>query len=73
VAQRASITSQRKLPFKFCSGDAIVYRTLGNLNTSEQGIALEEVLQQIGLSRKIDEFQYTKTFRSRILSKPLNI
>lgn len=62
----AYLSSQRKLDFKFSSGDAIVYKVLGNLNIVEQGIALEEILQQIGLSRRISEFQYTKAFRDQM-------
>ena len=62
----AYIVSQPTLDFKISSGDAIVYKTLGNLNIVEQGISLEEVLQNIGLSRKINEFQYTKAFRDRM-------
>lgn len=62
----AYLVSQRTLDFKISSGDAIVYKTLGNLNIAEQGISLEEVLQQIGMSRKINPFQYTKAFRDRM-------
>ena len=35
--------------FLISSGDAIVYRVLGNLNRGEQGISLEEILQKLGL------------------------
>lgn len=62
----AYIYNQRKLDFKISSGDAIVYKVLGNLNIAEQGISLEEILQQIGLSRRVNEFQYTKAFRDRM-------
>lgn len=60
------LTSQPKLDFKISSGDAIVYKVLGNLNIVEQGIALEEILQKIGLARRINEFQYTKAFRDQM-------
>jgi hypothetical protein len=62
----AYLTSQPKLDFKISSGDAIVYKVLGNLNIGDQGIALEEILQQIGLSRRINEFQYTRAFRDQM-------
>jgi len=62
----AYLTSQRKLDFKISSGDAIVYKVLGNLNIVDQGISLEELLQQIGFSRRINEFQYTKVFRDQM-------
>lgn len=52
----AYLTAQPKLDFKISSGDAIVYKVLGNLNMVEQGVALEEILQQIGLTRRINEF-----------------
>jgi hypothetical protein len=64
----AYLTAQRKLDFKISSGDAIVYKVLGNLNMVEQGVALEEILQQIGLSRRINEFQYTKAFRDQMIA-----
>ena len=45
-----------------CAADGAVFRVLGMLGKSEQGISLEEVLKQIGLYRNI-EWQYTKKFR----------
>jgi len=62
----AYLTSQPKLDFKISSGDAIVYKVLGNLNIVDQGIALEEILQQIGLTRRVNEFQYTRAFRDQM-------
>ena len=44
------------------SGDAIVYKVLGNLGKGEQGISLEEILQKIGLGRQV-AVQYSKRFR----------
>jgi hypothetical protein len=49
-------------PLLICSADKIVYRILGNLRRSEQGISLEEVLQQIGLGIPLPR-QYRKEFR----------
>lgn len=62
----AYLTTQKKSEFKISSGDAIVYKVLGNLNLGDQGLSLEEILQQIGLPRKIDEFQYKKSFREQM-------
>lgn len=39
--------------YRICSADKIIYRILGNLCRSDQAISLEEILQQIGLSRKL--------------------
>lgn len=46
------------------SGDAIVYRVLGNLGRRDQGISLEEILLRIGLGRKL-EWPYSKDFREK--------
>jgi hypothetical protein len=46
------------------SGDAIVYRVLGNLGRRDQGVSLEEILQKIGLGRKV-QWQYSKAFREK--------
>ena len=48
--------------WKVCSSDGAVFRVLGLLGKAEQGISLEEVLIQIGLSRELKK-QYTKKFR----------
>ncbi len=50
--------------FLISSGDAIVYRVLGNLNRGEQGISLEEILQKLGLGRSVHN-PYTKRFREQ--------
>lgn len=47
-----------------CSADSGVFKVLGLLGRSEQGISLEEVLQKLGRSLKF-EWQYTKEFRER--------
>ncbi len=46
------------------SGDAIVFKVLGNTGRGEQGISLEEILQRLGLSKPVD-WQYTKEFREK--------
>ena len=50
--------------FLISSGDAIVYRVLGNLNRVEQGISLEEILQKLGIGRTVQN-PYTKRFREQ--------
>ena len=50
-------------PFLISSGDAIVYRILGNLSRGEAGVSLEEILQQVGLGRQDLARQYSKDFR----------
>jgi hypothetical protein len=52
-------------PFVISSGDAIVYRVLGRLNRSDQGVSLEEVLKQIGLQRSGLPWSCTKKFREQ--------
>jgi hypothetical protein len=46
------------------SGDAIVFRVLGNIGRGDQGLSLEEILQKIGLGRKLD-WPYSKAFREK--------
>jgi len=48
--------------FTICSSDAIVFRVLGALKAGEQGLSLEEVLQQVGLNQKLER-QFCKAFR----------
>jgi hypothetical protein len=50
--------------FLISSGDAIVYRVLGNMNLANQGISLEEILQKIGMGRGL-EWPYSKAFREK--------
>jgi len=50
--------------FLISSGDAIVYRVLGNLGRADQGISLEEILHRIGLGRRM-KWPYTKAFRDK--------
>lgn len=51
--------------FLISSGDAIVYRVLGRLNRSDQGISLEEVLQKIGLQQSRLPWSCSKAFRAK--------
>jgi len=47
-----------------CSADGVVFRVLGLLGRAEQGISLQEILNETGLSQKL-EWQYTREFRER--------
>lgn len=47
-----------------CSADAIVFRVLGNLDRGHQGVSLQEVLDKLGLSRRLPQ-QFTKAVRER--------
>jgi len=49
-------------PWIICSSDSIVFRVLGLLRRDEQGISLEEILQRIGLGRRLGR-QYSAQFR----------
>src|SRR5271157_1007610 len=51
--------------FLLSSGDAIVYRVLGLLSRSEQGISLEEVLDRIGLRRSKLPWPCQRAFREK--------
>lgn len=50
--------------WRVCAADHAVFRILGLLGKAEHGVSLEEVLRDIGLSRKL-EWQYTKKFREK--------
>ncbi|HEW79441.1 MAG TPA: hypothetical protein ENH34_05715 [Phycisphaerales bacterium] len=50
--------------WQVCAADGAVFRVLGLLGKSGQGISLEEVLKEIGLSRKL-EWKYSKRFREK--------
>lgn len=54
-----------KETFLISSGDAIVYRVLGRLNRSDQGISLEEILKHVGLQRSHLPWSCTKKFREK--------
>lgn len=57
-----ALLMQGEARYQICSGDAIVFRVLGLLNRSQQGISLEELLRQLGLQKSVLR-QYTKKFR----------
>ena len=46
------------------SSDQIVFRILGNLNRSDQGVSLEEILSKVGLGRKL-AWRFTRDARER--------
>ena len=50
------------------SSDAIVFKVLALLGRGKQGISLEEILNTVGLGRKL-EWKYTKKFRLRWTSQ----
>jgi len=54
-----------KESFLISSGDAIVYRVLGRLNRSDQGISLDEILKQVGLQRSQLPWSCSKKFREK--------
>ena len=47
-----------------CSADAIVFRVLGNLDRGHPGASLQEVLDKLGLGRRLPQ-QFTKVMRER--------
>jgi hypothetical protein len=47
-----------------CSADAIVWRVLGNTNDGERGTSLEELLQQVGLTKSLPD-QFSRAFREK--------
>jgi hypothetical protein len=51
-----------------CSADKIVYRVLGCLSRSEQGVSLDEVLGQVGLGRRLGR-EFTKAYREEWTKK----
>ena len=53
---------------QICSADAIVFRVLGNIGRSDQGVSLEEVLSATGLSRQL-VWKFTKSFREHWTKK----
>jgi len=63
-AESLAYMTRQSGDYLISSGDAIVYRVLGNLARGEQGLSLEEVLQQIGLGRKLD-WPYSEAFREK--------
>ena len=51
--------------WKLCSGDGAVFQVLGLLGKAEQGVSLEDILGQIGLSRGDLGWEYSKRFRAK--------
>ena len=54
--------------WRVTSADGIVFKILGRTGRADQGISLEEILDQIGLGRKLER-QYTKKFREQFTQK----
>jgi hypothetical protein len=48
--------------YRVCSADRIVFRILGALKRSDQGVSLEEILNATGLSRGL-QHKFSKSFR----------
>jgi hypothetical protein len=46
----------------------IVFRVLGNIDRSEQGLSLEEILGSAGLGRKLPS-QFQRAFRAQYTAK----
>lgn len=55
---------EREAEARICSADKIVWRVLGNINQPERGISLEEILQQIGLTKPLPD-RFSKRFREQ--------
>lgn len=53
---------------RLCSADLIVFRVLGNLHRGEQGISLEEILHQTGLSRPL-HWKFSRACREQWTKK----
>jgi len=67
-AEALALLTERNPKFLICSSDPIVFRVLAALGMSEQGVALETVLQGIGLRRSVDS-QYTEKYRRMYLQR----
>lgn len=63
-AESLAVLCNSKDRFLVSSSDKITYRVLGALNRSDQGISLEEVLQAIGLTKKLTP-EFCKPYRER--------
>ena len=48
--------------WRISSADAAVFRVLGRLGRGQQGVSLEEILQQIGMGRELD-WKFSTRFR----------
>lgn len=54
--------------YKICSADKIVFRVLGALRLSEQGVSLEEVLKTVGITHVVGQ-AYSKKYREQYSRK----
>lgn len=64
-AELLAVLANRPLDeYQICSADRIVYRVLGALRMTDQGISLEEVLKAMGMTKAIDS-QFSKAFREK--------
>jgi hypothetical protein len=54
--------------YRLASADGVVFRILGGCNRGDQGISLEEILDQIGLNREIEK-QFGKDFREHLTNR----
>jgi hypothetical protein len=50
--------------WRLCAADKAVFKVLGAVGRAEQGVSLEKLLAEIGLSRQL-EWPYTERFRQR--------
>lgn len=64
-AESLAYLFSNKQDFLISSADRIVYRVLGNLHRTEQGISLEEILSRLGATAGGLPRQYTKAFREQ--------
>ena len=49
---------------QLCSADAIVFKVLAGLGRDDQGLSLEELLNKVGMSRKL-EWAFCRKFREK--------
>lgn len=68
-AESLAYLAKQRNTWLISSGDAIVYKVLGNMNLGESGISLEEILQKCGLGRKVEGYQYSKAFRLQMTAR----
>jgi len=56
--------SHNSKEYQICSSDGAVFRILGLLGLKEQGVSLEKLLADLGMSQKL-EWKYTEKFRTK--------
>lgn len=56
---------------RICSGDAVVYKMLGQSFMSEKGVSLEELLLQINIKKSDIDYQFTKKWKEQRLQEGL--